>query len=510
MSNAMIAAAVLAAALATLEADVRAVAALPGEPSMVAAAGLTRDDRPILTLENPSAFDPASTRRRVVLFAAGGNARTASLVLETVRWFKTRAPQPVRDEVEVSAMPSADFDPADNASFTRWLRFQAADVAIEVVEGDSRPIGVGAEGIKAVVARTPIAPETLGGMLRGSGDQAPSSRATIKARAARDPETIARLLAAKYPGTPAISYISALSWVGALRLAESTGDASLRDKVGRQVEPWLSGAQPLFGDRILLTSVAGTIVFSELARRGDAAAAALAGRGAALAAARKNDGTAEYGQGWTDDMFMAASILARESVRGNRPSDLDAAAALLANYAKRLQRADGLFNHAVDGPAAWGRGNGFAAFGLIEALSVMPERHPLRAPLLDVYRRHMAAVRQQQSPDGSWREVIDEPGAYREETATAMLMTAMARGLRSGWLDDSYRPVVERAWRAVAAHVAEDGSVIDVCTGTGAGPTKRYYLDRAAITGADDRGGAMALVAAMEWDALRRPSSRRP
>jgi hypothetical protein len=46
--------------------------------------------------------------------------------------------------------------------------------------------------------------------------------------------------------------------------------------------------------------------------------------------------------------------------------------------------------------------------------------------------------------------------------------------------------------------VTEDGGLVDVCSGTGAGPTARYYFDRPAIEGADDRGGAMALVAAME------------
>jgi len=104
----------------------------------------------------------------------------------------------------------------------------------------------------------------------------------------------------------------------------------------------------------------------------------------------------------------------------------------------------------------------------------------------------------QQSPDGSWREVVDEPGAYREETATAMLASAMARGIRLGWLDASFRPSVDRAWRALSAHVAADGTLFDVCAGTGAGPTKRYYLDRPAVTGADDRGGAMALTAAID------------
>jgi unsaturated rhamnogalacturonyl hydrolase len=122
----------------------------------------------------------------------------------------------------------------------------------------------------------------------------------------------------------------------------------------------------------------------------------------------------------------------------------------------------------------------------------------MRAQLLDIFRRQMAAVKAQQAPDGAWREVIDEPGAYREETATAMLLTAMARGVRLGWLDATYRATIDRAWRALSAHVAEDGTVIDVCASTGGGPTRRYYLDRPALTGADDRGGAMALTAALE------------
>jgi rhamnogalacturonyl hydrolase YesR len=205
----------------------------------------------------------------------------------------------------------------------------------------------------------------------------------------------------------------------------------------------------------------------------------------------KPDGIAEYGQGWTDDMFMASSIL-------SRTGHVDEAATLLASYARRLQRPDGLFNHAVDGPAAWGRGNGFAALGIVEALTVMPARHRSRATLLEIYRRQMAAIKAQQSPDGMWRQVIDDPAAYREETATAMLLTAMARGIRLGWIDRSYAPVVDRAWHGLAAHVAADGTIIDVCTGTGSGPTHRYYFDRAAITGADDRGGAMALLASME------------
>ena len=504
----MISTVVLTASLAaaSLEADIRAVASLPGEPSIVSAAGVTRDERPILSLENPWAFDPASTRRRVVVYAAGENERNAQTVLEMVRWFKTVAPAALRDEWALSAIPSADFDPADAQSRDRWIRFQVPDVAIEVVAADNRPLGLAVGGVWPWVERASARPDALGSILRTVSARAPAAyppgssglRQEIGARVARDPFAIAKLLAARYPETPSVSYIPALSWVGALRVADMTGDDSLREKVRRQTQPWTSGAQPLFGDRILLTSIAGAMVFSDLARRGEEGAAALASRGAQLAAARKSTGVAEYGQGWTDDMFMAAGIIARESRRTGSDADLDAAARLLVDYAKRLQRTDGIFIHATDGPFAWGRGNGFAALGLIEVLSALPENHPARPDLLAAYRRLMAAVRQQQSPDGMWREVVDEPGAYREESATAMLLTAMRRGIRRGWIDDSYTETTTRAWRALAAHVANDGTIVDVCTGTGAGPTKRYYLDRTAITGADDRGGAMAMLAAIE------------
>jgi rhamnogalacturonyl hydrolase YesR len=202
----------------------------------------------------------------------------------------------------------------------------------------------------------------------------------------------------------------------------------------------------------------------------------------------------QHGFGWTDDMFMATVAAARTGT----PRALDAAARMLAEYAKRLQRADGLFNHAADAPAAWGRGNGFAALGLMETLAALPADHAGRAAVLDIYRRHMAAMKTQQAPDGMWRQVVDIAGSYRESSVTALTVTAMARGVRLGWIDTSYVPVIQRGWRALLAHVLDDGTMVDVCTSTGAGPTRRYYLDRVAITGADDRGGGMALGAAIE------------
>jgi unsaturated rhamnogalacturonyl hydrolase len=487
-------------AAAPVEAEIRAVAALPGEPRIVSAAGVTRDETPILTIENPGALDPAATRRRLVLVGAAGEAN-AEAVVAAVRWFKTSAPRSLRQHWTVSALPAASFEPADTLSLPRWITFQAPDLLVTI----------GRDALQEPMASTSIgvmdATASLQKLMLATRGRSPLHE-TLIARVERPPLAIARILARRYPETPAISYIPALAWAQTLRLAAITNDEALRQKVWQQTRPWIAGEKPLFGDRVQLTAVAGTLIFAELATvsasvaADRAAAGALADQGVLRAAAEKAPAVPEYGQGWTDDMFMATAVLAPSGARAGHEGDLDMAARLLIEYAARLQQASGLFHHATDGPAAWGRGNGFAALGLMETLTRMRPSHPARAKVLEIYRREMAGALANQAPDGMWRQIVDAPGAFREETATAMLMSAMARGVRLGWLDRSHLPAIQRAWRGLSAHVTDEGTVIDVCAGTGAGPTRRYYFDRPAVTGADDRGGAMALLAALEMHEL--------
>ena len=489
------------AAAASLGSQVSAVAVLPGEPHTVSAAGLASDDTPILTLENPSAFDLAVVKRRVVL-VGDAEPSTADAVVAAVRWLKTSAPRSIRDRWIASALPRVQFPEGDKQSLTRWLTFQAPDLVVQIGGGSEIKI----DGVRVDAIPAASAVVSLTKLLTAGAPAMSALHEGLAMSIRRDPVDIARVLAMRYPETPAISYIPAVAWVNTLQLAIVTGDATLRAKVLGQIRPWLLDGRRMFGDRIQLTAVAGTIVFAELAAAGetgetprtDFAAIPLADEGARLAAAERSPGVAQYGGGWTDDMFMATAVLARTGKLRDRAQDFDVAARLLIEYAARLQRPDGLFNHATDGPAAWGRGNGFAAMGLAEALTALPAQHPRRSAILEIYRNQMAAAKAHQAPDGMWREVVDEPGAYREETATAMLLTAMARGVRLEWLDRSYQPLVQRAWRGLAAHVRDDGTVVDVCASTGGGPTRKYYLERPAITGADDRGGAMALLAAME------------
>ena len=322
------------------------------------------------------------------------------------------------------------------------------------------------------------------------------------AQSATEPLVVARVLAAKYPAQPIMSYIPALAWSNSLRLSELTGEPQWREKVEKDLEPFTSDRSKAKAEPRRLTSLAGALAFADawiLTR--NSPAQILAQEIWPLVMPQGPDELIRYATGWTDDMFMASSVLARFA-------GADQAAVLgrlLTTYAGKLQRPDGIFIHAVDGPYAWGRGNGFALLGVTEALTHLPAGWSDRARVLEIYRKHVAALVKLQSDDGSWRQVVDEPTSYRELTVTAMTTAAMARGVRLGWIDRStYEPIINRGWNAVASRVNADGTVKDVCSGTGVGPTKEYYLNRPVVNGADDRGGAMALLAAIEVEMLRR------
>jgi unsaturated rhamnogalacturonyl hydrolase len=319
---------------------------------------------------------------------------------------------------------------------------------------------------------------------------------------AAEPLAIARVLAAKYPAQPIMSYIPALSWSGSMRLSAMTKEPQWREKAAKDMQAFLSGQTPTIAEPYRLTSLAGALAFADaFTLTADAASGALSQKVAAFMLPQSNDEVIRFATGWTDDMFMASSVLSR--VDNGRHAAV--VGRLLTTYAEKLQRPDGLFIHAANGPHAWGRGNGFALLGVTEALTHLPGSWSDRPRVLEIYRKHAKALAGHQSDDGSWRQVVDEPQSYRELTVTAMTVAALARGVTRGWIDHAtYDPIINRGWQAVVARVNPDGTVKDVCSGTGAGDTKDYYLNRPVVNGADDRGGAMALLAAIEIESMRR------
>lgn len=428
----------------------------------------------------------------------------------------------------------------------RWTCFQAPDLVLEVRQGSAvaweasaalaamvsalgatpirdgdsflaalgsgHPCGLGPiPGLRLTAPSEALAGELgrLWGLLSGARGVAPSpARAALARRRARAPLDMARLLARTYGqklDSP-LNYTQGVALSGRLRLAVLEGAPGQHvPDVARIVEPYVSGLQPMFGDRAGTANLAGVLWADELYdATGDRRHADLligvaeryqpAGPGAAPPPSDPDFRT--------EDMFMGGALLGRAFRLTGERRYVDLQARFLLDAG--VQQPGGLFWHSRSTPFYWGRGNGFAALGFAETLTHLPHGHPDRDPLIVKHLRHLDALRALQHPSGAWLQVLDVPGSYQEFTATCMVGYALARGLRLGWLDASWRPMLERAWQVVCERVSDEGQVADACASTGVQRSLRDYLDRPAILGLDDRSGSMAIWFATEMERLRR------
>lgn len=333
------------------------------------------------------------------------------------------------------------------------------------------------------------------------------ARSELANRRNRSPVDVAASLVERYGDTlDPVIYTQGVSISGRLRYGELTDEAEeYAQGVASLVEPYSSGSKPWFGESDGGANHAGLVWCEEMfAVTGEERYRDLLIEIAELY--RGNDLGAppppcdpDYR---TEDFFFSGALMGRAFGLTGDASYMDTQAEFLLNA--DIQQDDGLFMHCRSVPYYWGRGNGFAALGYAETLTRLPESHPARDTLIDMHTRHLDAIRGLQRPSGMLSQLLDFPGTYQELTSVCMTGYAVARGLRLGWLPDSYRGFVDSLWRAASERIGLDGSVVDGCTGTGAVDDRRFYIDRAAEYDQDDRTGNLALWFAVEMERLLR------
>ena len=347
--------------------------------------------------------------------------------------------------------------------------------------------------------------EILGG--ESSDVSKSEARNALDSRRIRVPGDVAEKLVEHYGDTlDPVIYTQGVSISGRLRYgALNDAQDEYANGAASLVEPYLSGDRPWFGDSDGGANYAGIVWCDEMYdATGDSRY-----RDLLLSIADRFRGNdiglppppcdPDYR---TEDMFFAGAILGRAYALTGDISYLDIQTAFLLEA--DIQVESGLFKHCRSVPYHWGRGNGFAALGYAETLTYLPEDHPDRDGLIGAHKRHLDALKDHQKPSGMFSQLLDLPGTYQELTAVCMVGYSVARGLRLGWLDESYQAFVNSLWLAASERIGPDGEVVDGCTGTGAVNDRRFYIDRAAEYGRDDRTGNLALWFAVEMERLNR------
>ena len=187
---------------------------------------------------------------------------------------------------------------------------------------------------------------------------------------------------------------------------------------------------------------------------------------------------------WIDDMFMITAVQAQAYLATNDRKYIDRAAAEMVMYLNEIQKSNGLFYHSPTTPFFWGRGNGWMAVGMAELLRMLPEDNPNRKTIMDAYKKMMASLLEFQAEDGMWRQLVNDPKAWKETSCTGMFTYSMITGVKNGWLDETkYGAAARKAWLKLITYINENDEVFDVCEGTNIKDDYQYYLDRKRNTG---------------------------
>ena len=187
---------------------------------------------------------------------------------------------------------------------------------------------------------------------------------------------------------------------------------------------------------------------------------------------------------WIDDMFMITAVQSQAFRATGDRKYINRAAKEMVLYLDKIQLDNGLFYHSPEAHYSWGRGNGWMAVGMAEILRILPKDNPNRIRIMEGYHKMMAALLAFQEKDGMWRQIIDDPEAWKETSATAMFTYAFITGVKNGWLDKkTYGAAARKGWLALISYINDQDELTEVCEGTNIKNDRNHYMQRKRIVG---------------------------
>ena len=284
-----------------------------------------------------------------------------------------------------------------------------------------------------------------------------------------------------------LTYLETCSGYGAVRFAGATGNQDLLAKVIARYQGIITTdgtsllPKPNHDDR----SVFGILPLEMYKVTQDPKYLALGLHYADVQFAALNpEGLSSESRYYIDDTFKISVMQMLAFRATGKPAYTANAVKQLTAYIDKFQQPNGLFFHGPDAHVFWGRGNGWAAAALAEVLLNLPPTDPAHDKIMASYKAMMAGLLKVQTPDGRWRQVLDDDKAWQENSCTAYFIFALGEGLDHGWLDSAtYRPAVKKAWGALCGQLDPKANVADVAVLTEHSNDEAYYLARPRLTG---------------------------
>ena len=226
---------------------------------------------------------------------------------------------------------------------------------------------------------------------------------------------------------------------------------------------------------------------------------------------------------WIDALQMAMPVFAQLGVLEKNPAYFEKMYQIYL-YSKTRHGGNGLYNP-KDGlwwrdkdfvppykepngkDCYWSRGNGWVVAALVRVLAILPKDAPHRAEYQQTYLDMMKALPPLQRPDGYWNVSLHDPTNFggKELTGTALFIYGMAWGVNQGLLDDNvYKPIITKAWTAMATESVHPDGFLGYVQGTGKEPKDGQPVTYDSKPDFEDYGLGCFLLAGTELYKMKR------
>jgi unsaturated rhamnogalacturonyl hydrolase len=236
------------------------------------------------------------------------------------------------------------------------------------------------------------------------------------------------------------------------------------------------------------------------------------------------------GQMWLDGLYMAEPFYAQYAKLFHEDTafnDIARQFILIDRHTRDTK--SGLYYHGWDetkqqkwadkqtglSPNVWGRALGWYGMAMVDALDYFPDGHPGRDSIIRILNRFATAVTKvQEAKTGLWYDVPNlpsEPKNYFEASASSMLVCALAKGVRKGYLPSTFLKNAQKAYDGILKQfIKTDHGQTDLAgtvsvSGLGGNPYRdgsfAYYMSEPVIVN-DPKGMGAFINAANEMELL--------
>jgi unsaturated rhamnogalacturonyl hydrolase len=173
-----------------------------------------------------------------------------------------------------------------------------------------------------------------------------------------------------------------------------------------------------------------------------------------------------FNQVWSDASFMAPPFLALMG-------DFDESVKQIEGFRKYLMDPEKkLYYHIWDDNKKeyarkkfWGGGNGWTAAGIAKIIRLLPDdRDDLKKKMIQYGKEVIDGCIAYMRPDGLFHDIIDDSTTFVESNLGQMLAFAIYTGIKTGWLDQSYKAKADTMRLAARAKTDEYGIVQGACS----------------------------------------------